>query len=298
MPPAARVTDTHVCTMADPPVPTPHVGGPIKPPCSTTVKTNSLGQARATDQLQCTGSPAPNFIVTGSTTVLVNGLMAARQTDKTMHPPPGAIGTGSPNVDIGGPTGGATLGNPTAGTAACNLAATGRVGGSTAQSGQNCSLESPRQIINQVAPPPPGTAGLTEQQLLNWAATPGSGISAPVTSAFPAEQVTVLANYGVVAHQEASTSANLAQRVAEGRGVTASLDAAPIWGGATPVGTMHTVLVTGVQYDQNGNLANVIVNDTGTGNCGVSYPAANFQNAMNGANYPGGNLVVTNNRAF
>jgi uncharacterized Zn-binding protein involved in type VI secretion len=288
--------------MLDPPVPTPHVGGPIKPPCSTTVQTNGLGQARATDQLQCTGSPAPDFIVTGSTTVMIDNLMAARQTDKTMHAPPGMIMIGSPNVEIGGPTGGATLGNPTAGTAACNLAAAGRVGGSTQQSGQNCSMESPRQIINQVTPPPAGNPGLTEQQLLNWAASPGSGISAPVTSAYPAEQVAVLANYGVAAHQETSTSANLMQAVAERRGVTASLDAAPIWGGATPVGTMHTVLVTGVQFDQNGNLTNVIVNDTGvspaSGNCGVVYPAANFQNAMNGANYPGGNLVVTNNRTF
>src|SRR5438105_3347424 len=91
MPPAARVSDTHTCTMIDP-GPKPHmvgpVGGPIKPPCSTTVETDHLGQARATDQLQCL-TPPPNFIVTGSTSVDVDGLMAARQTDKTMHPPPG-----------------------------------------------------------------------------------------------------------------------------------------------------------------------------------------------------------------
>ncbi len=70
MPLAARVGDLHVCNMVDPPVPTPHVGGPIKPPCSPTVQTNSVAQGRATDQLQCVASPAPDFIVTGSTTVL------------------------------------------------------------------------------------------------------------------------------------------------------------------------------------------------------------------------------------
>lgn len=305
MPPAARVNDYHVCNLVDP-GPVAHMGGAIKPPASPNVDTNRLAAARTTDQLQCMGSPAPDFIVTGSTTVLINGQMAARQTDKTMHPPPGNIAQGSPDVEIGGPTGGATLGNVGAGTAACNLAAAGRVGGSTQQSIGNCSLEAPRQIVNRVSPPPAGSPGLTEQQLLNWAGSPGSGVSAPGTAAYPAEQVTVLRNYGVLAHQETSTMRNLAQAVAERRGVTASLDAASIWGGATPVGSMHTVTVTGVQYDQNGNLVNVIVNDTGRlsvanggpGNCGLTYSAASFQNALNGVNYPGGNLVVTNNRVW
>ncbi len=235
--------------------------------------------------------------------------MAARQTDKTMHAPPGNIVLGSLNVEIGGPTGGATLGNAAAGTAACNLAATGRVGGSTAQSGQNCSMECPRQIINQVAPPPAGTPGLTEQRSLGRraAATPGSGIVAPVTSANPAEQVTVLAELRRAGRTRRPRPRPIwPRRWPSGAGSRPAWTPRSIWGDATPVGTMHTVLVTGVQFDQNGNLTNVIVNDTGRtptaagglGNCGIVYTAANFQSAMNGASYPGGNLVVTNNRVF
>ena len=55
----------------------------------------------------------PDVIVAGSSTVLINNLMAARITDPTMHG--GIITGGSPNVEIGGPAGEPVLGNPTAG---------------------------------------------------------------------------------------------------------------------------------------------------------------------------------------
>ena len=145
--PAARNTDRHVCFRVTGVV--PHVGGPIKPPASPSVETNMLPAARVTDQLQCAGSPVPDFIVTGSTSVMIDGLMAARQTDKTMHGPPGNIAVGSPDVDIGGPVGGATLGNPKAGNTTCQLAAGGRTSGGTFQSYQNCGVEASRQVINR-----------------------------------------------------------------------------------------------------------------------------------------------------
>ena len=81
MPPAARVTDMHVCPMVTGIV--PHVGGPILPPCSPTVFTGFLPQARVTDMLTCVGPP--DIIVKGSTTVMVNFLPAARVTDQTAH---------------------------------------------------------------------------------------------------------------------------------------------------------------------------------------------------------------------
>ena len=87
MPDAARRDDNHACPN---PTPRPHVGGPITV-TSNNVDTNSKGQARATDRMRCTGVPTVNFIVTGSKTVEINGLMAARKTDKTMHPGPGSI---------------------------------------------------------------------------------------------------------------------------------------------------------------------------------------------------------------
>lgn len=81
MPPAARVTDMHVCPMVTGIV--PHVGGPILPPCAPTVITTALPQARVTDMCVCVGPP--DVIVLGSFTVMVSGLPAARLGDITAH---------------------------------------------------------------------------------------------------------------------------------------------------------------------------------------------------------------------
>lgn len=81
MPPAARVTDMHVCPMVTGVV--PHVGGPIIPPCEPTVLIGALPAARITDMLTCVGPP--DMIIMGSPTVLIGGLMAARIGDPTEH---------------------------------------------------------------------------------------------------------------------------------------------------------------------------------------------------------------------
>ena len=113
-----------------------------------------------TDRLLCPGGP-PDFIVTGSPTVLVNGLMAARIGDKTLHG--GVIVTGAPTVEIGGGTAGGTLGFPNQWLQTFNAAASGRTSGSVQQSYQNCGVESSRQLITAAG------KNVTEDQLLNWA---------------------------------------------------------------------------------------------------------------------------------
>lgn len=94
MPPAARITDMHVCPMVTGIV--PHVGGPIITGSPNTI-TGNMPQARVTDQLVCVGPP--DVIVKGSPTVFVNNLMAARISDLTVHG--GVIVTGFPTVIIG-----------------------------------------------------------------------------------------------------------------------------------------------------------------------------------------------------
>ena len=81
MPPAARVSDMHVCPMVTGIV--PHVGGPILPPGCPTVLIGMLPAARVTDMATCVGPP--DIIVKGSPTVLIGGLMAARIGDITAH---------------------------------------------------------------------------------------------------------------------------------------------------------------------------------------------------------------------
>ena len=99
MPPAARITDMHVCPMVTPGVPPiPHVGGPILPPGAPTVMIGFLPAATATGMAVCVGPP--DTIAMGSTGVMINFLPAARMGDLTAHG--GSIIIGYPTVIIGG----------------------------------------------------------------------------------------------------------------------------------------------------------------------------------------------------
>jgi hypothetical protein len=82
---------------------------------------------------------------------------------------------------------------------------------------------------------------------------------------------------------------NIIQAVSEGRGVITSHDVSVLWGPGNSGG--HAILVTGIEYDANGQPVAVIANDTGTGQCGVRYPINTFQNSLR----PGRNINVTNN---
>lgn len=96
MPPAARVTDMHVCPMLTGTV--PHVGGPVLPPGAPTVLIGGL--PAATLGTPCTCSGPPDSIVMGSATVQFGGKPAARLGDSTAHG--GTIVAGAPTVMIGG----------------------------------------------------------------------------------------------------------------------------------------------------------------------------------------------------
>ena len=95
MPPAARISDMHVCPMVTGVV--PHVGGPILPPGGITVLIGGLPAARVGDMAVCVGPP--DVIVMGSFKVLILGQPAARLGDMTAHA--GAIVMGYPTVLIG-----------------------------------------------------------------------------------------------------------------------------------------------------------------------------------------------------
>lgn len=96
MPPAARISDMHVCPMVTGIV--PHVGGPVTGPGVPTVLIGGMPAATVGDMLVCTGPP--DVIVKGSATVLIGGKPAARMGDTTAHG--GSIILGCPTVMIGG----------------------------------------------------------------------------------------------------------------------------------------------------------------------------------------------------
>jgi uncharacterized Zn-binding protein involved in type VI secretion len=99
MPPAARLTDMHVCPMVTPGLPPiPHVGGPVTGPGVATVLIGGMPAAVLGDNAVCVGPP--DNIVSGSASVLIGGRPAARVGDSTAHG--GSIVMGCPTVVIGG----------------------------------------------------------------------------------------------------------------------------------------------------------------------------------------------------
>lgn len=114
MPPAARVTDMHVCPMVTGLV--PHVGGPILPPGAPTVLIDFLPAATVTDMATCIGPP--DVVIMGSSGVFINFLPAARLGDPTAHG--GVIVMGSPTCiigEVGSEGGGGAGGTPAGGLA-------------------------------------------------------------------------------------------------------------------------------------------------------------------------------------
>ncbi|MCD8167315.1 MAG: PAAR domain-containing protein [Bacteroides sp.] len=99
MPPAARLTDLHVCPQVTPGLPpVPHVGGPVAGPGVPTVLIGGLPAAVLGDMCVCVGPP--DSIVQGSATVLIGGKPAARMGDTCAHG--GNIVLGCFTVMIGG----------------------------------------------------------------------------------------------------------------------------------------------------------------------------------------------------
>ena len=99
MPPAARITDMHVCPMVTGVV--PHVGGPIVSPGGPTVLIGGLPAATVGSACVCVGPP--DIVMQGSTTVMICGKPAVRLDDPNSHG--GSIMLGCLTVIIGGKNG-------------------------------------------------------------------------------------------------------------------------------------------------------------------------------------------------
>jgi uncharacterized Zn-binding protein involved in type VI secretion len=283
MPPAARITDMHLCPAVTGVV--PHVGGPIIPPCAPTVLTGFLPQARIGDLLTCVGPP--DVITTGSATVIVVGQPAARITDMTVHG--GVIVVGLPTVIIG--DGGAA---PASISAAQARAILGNAAFPGQQNFGNCGVQSVGEIVFLAT-----GQRLAEAPLLNsavasglaGAGTPGAPATRGGTSA--AARQTLLQQNGVAGTVVNTSQAALGTAVQNRQGVIINVDAGTLWGNPAQVGSGHAVVVTGGTFDGSGNLQTVTVNDTGAGTVS-NMPAATLVNAAN-ARAGGSQMNVTQN---
>jgi uncharacterized Zn-binding protein involved in type VI secretion len=284
--PAARFGDFHAC-----PAPT-HGGGPVIALPTARVLTNSRAQARGTDLAACAG-PA-DFIVTGAATVKVGGQPAARLSDKTMHG--GVVAVGAGNVMIGGPTAGVTLGDPAAAAKDCAaLADTRHTPGRRGQSYGNCGIEAWRAIINRQRAAD-GLPPLTEDDAMQRALELGVAGHDPAKpwayGATSADgRVKLLQDQGVDASAEPGSSAAVQQAVAERRGVSASVYPYWYWPGWTGVqpDAQHEIQITGVEFDENGNVKAYIISDSGLGQCSLRVSASDFVYAQ----IPGAPITVT-----
>lgn len=266
---AGRTDDAHDCPC--------HGGGPLRPP-SRNVKTNFLMQAAGTDPAECTGGPS-DFIVTGSSTVKVNGQLASRFGDKTMHE--GSIKAGSGTVKIGGATAGVTLGDPLAGQAACGKASGGRTSGATKQSYNNCGIESSRLIIEQSTGKSVKEDDIFQHSIdKKYTESPGNVPDPSGGGTTFDKRQKLLSDYGVSSSTMEQTPANLQQAIAEKKGVISAHKADVLWNNTKYAGNFHAISPTGVRYDQNGKVASYIMVDSGQGNCWQEVPAGQFHASL------------------
>lgn len=311
--PAARVGDNIACPVPQAtPAALPHApppGLPIMPPCAPMVLIGGKPAARMGDQSMCVSpAPLPNPIMRGAFPVTIQNMPAARMTDSGTHPGSMITPPCCPTVLIGLA---GTTGDPLAAALVCQSMAAGRnpppgstdsagnplSANSAGQSYNNCGVETSRQVINQST-----GANLTQEGLLNSAMASGNAGQAAIGSlqgttvvtpqnqlffsggTLPSQQAAILTNNGVPASviSATPTGAQLSQyelALSQGRGVLAGGDVSglPGWGGQTGG---HAVLVTGYEYDDNGNITRVHYNDTGLGICNQTATPAQFQNAM------------------
>lgn len=220
--------------------------------------------------------------ITYSFDVKLEGKGACRLTDKMFHNHQNTVNCGG---KIHAPV---TVGKVAAATKACEEAAKGRKSGKTQQSYENCGVESSRQIANAGKDVP-----ISEDDLLDLAMKNGDAEKASTRKLSggtgPSDRKDILKGQGVSSSLKPQTLKGMDEAVSEGRGVIASVDVAKLWGPPNKGG--HAVVVTGVVKDADGKIAEVIINDTGTGECGKHYPADKFEKALR----PGRDMNVTKN---
>jgi len=250
------------------------------------VNVNGAQAAKATDPSGCKGK----FIVTGSGTVNINGLPAARIDDLTSD---GGVVGGSKDVFIGGPRAGATLGRTDLCTRACEAAAVSRHNPGKSQSFGNCGLEAWRQVIN-LRRAARGENPMTEDDLIKLGTDHGLAGNDPAkpwaygaTSADGRKTLLARPEVKLETHEVASDPATLQSLVGDGYPVSVSVHPYYYWpdrpgaprAGAKPEWN-HEVLVTGVTYDANGKVVGYVINDSGLGECGYPVPADKFETSF------------------
>lgn len=253
------------------------------------VQTSVIANVRrlVTVKCSCVCMGPPDYVVTGSGTVLVTNHPAARATDKTMHG--GVVAVGSGNVLIGGPRVGATVGAPGRGRSCCEDLKKGRKAGSAEQGYNNCGVEASRLLIRGKKGSAPSESDLLEEAIrhdnasdTHWKQDPETKEWKKITKGGSTAEGRegLLERHGVESEQVEQTPDAIVQAVAEGKGVITSHDAGTLWDDPRSNGEGHGVVVTGVEFDAEGKPVNFITVDSGIGSCAAAVPADRFLDSM------------------
>jgi uncharacterized Zn-binding protein involved in type VI secretion len=257
--PAARFMDVHTCPMVTPGIPpVPHVGGPISGPGCPTVIIGGSPASVMGDMCVCVGPP--DTIIMGSLGVLIGGKPAARVTDPTVH---GGM------VSMVGPS------RVLIGDVITSMAKNVFPG---QQNFGNCGVQSAQQLINLAT-----GQNIGEVTLLNIAIAAGYALNSTnrgnkgATSTWHRQQLLNL--YGVSSSTiNSPTKEDIAKAINQKKVMIATAEVAVLWAPTTQTGS-HAVMVYDGDYDENGNLTSVYINDTGAGQQGRNVPINTFMQA-------------------
>jgi uncharacterized Zn-binding protein involved in type VI secretion len=240
--------------------PKPHVGGPILPPGIPTVLISGLPASNVGNLCLCV-SPAPDSIVMGSGTVFIGGAPAARFFDKTAHG--GSIVFGAGTVLIG------------------DFAAVSSMNIFPGQQNYgNCGVQSSQQIIHQATGDNPSEDAILKAALDGGYAD-DSDVDFERGSTSASDREDLLRTYRVDSHVVHNPSKeDLAEALKDNRGVIANVDAGELWNDEAYRGGGHAVLVSEGDFNEQGELTHVYINDTGTGQQGQRIAIDEMMSAM------------------
>jgi uncharacterized Zn-binding protein involved in type VI secretion len=271
--PAVRDFDKSSCT---------EHGGGMTAALQDGVNTNRMRAATAKCPCACMGPP--DYIVTGSGTVLISSTPAARSGDKTLHG--GAVLKGSGDVLIGGPTVGVTLGAPGRGRSCCEDLKAGRSERSPKQGYSNCGLESSRLLIRAKHGSAPTENELMDEAIRHDEAEAGFDIKSKRWMPLDEwggqntrQTESLLRRHGVETEKVEQAPGSIIQAVAEGKGVITSHEASVLWDDPDNVGG-HAVVVTGVEFDADGKPVAYVTVDSAKGQCARRVPADRFEDSL------------------
>lgn len=112
-------------------------------------------------------------------------------------------------------------------------------------------------------------------------------------STTPQDRQAILKKAGIDSKIVKTSKAELAKAIRANKGIVANVDAGELWNDPQYAGGGHAIMVYDGDFDENGNLTHVYINDTGNGTQGRKMEIDEFMQAAD-AKKGGSSLNVTN----